>query len=600
MKRSSISILAICGFIGLLAVLGVLQYRWLSQVSEAELEKQQKRLDSDTEHFAADFNREIQGAYFNFQVGADTWKKNNWSEFNKRYDFWRSKTAYPALIKSIVFVANRPDAQPLIYNPDTRAFQPGEVPAEFADLRKRFTADGMFQPVYDDVPALVMPIHDEVEPIRHIFIREHAPGGPPAAEIPAKFGYLTVILDTDTLKNQVLPELNRKYFPEGDFAVSVADRSETPLFHTLNGTTGSDATARLFDVSPDKFMFYTSTNMTPREDGERRNDVFVTRRVESETLTSDIRGDGKGGIMKIEVNRGEGPKATVLERTNPDAAGYWTLRVQHVDGSLANYVSGIKRQSLAVSYGLLALLGTGILLIFVSAQRARTLAQRQIDFVSSVSHEFRTPLAVIYSAGQNLADGVAKEEGQVARYGAMIRGEGKKLSGMVEQILEFAGANSGRRKYNLREADVAAVVREALDECMPLLTERQFEVETNISSDLPPVVADRDALSGAVQNLLQNSAKYSNGNKWLRVSAENAGGRVHISVEDRGIGISRSDMRQIFQPFFRSKTVVDSQIHGSGLGLSLVKQFADAHGGKVYAESEVGKGSKFTIDLAAA
>jgi signal transduction histidine kinase len=253
-----------------------------------------------------------------------------------------------------------------------------------------------------------------------------------------------------------------------------------------------------------------------------------------------------------------------------------------------------------MSFGLLGLLGTGILLIFVSAQRARTLAQRQIDFVSSVSHEFRTPLAVIYSASENLADGVAKEQSQVSRYGAMIKGEGKKLSGMVEQILEFAGANSGKRKYNFREADPGEIVKNALDECLPMLREKHFDVETDIPDDLPSVVADREALSGAVQNLLQNSAKYSNGNKWLRLSAENSGGRVKISVEDRGIGISRSDMRQIFQPFFRSKTVVDSQIHGSGLGLSLVKQIAEAHGGKVFAESEAGKGSKFTIDIAAA
>ncbi|MEP7212473.1 MAG: HAMP domain-containing sensor histidine kinase [Acidobacteriota bacterium] len=598
MKRSWISILAICGFIGLLVLLGVLQYRWLSQVSEAEIEKQQKRLDSDTEHFAADFNREIQGAYFNFQIGSDAWKKKDWTEFNKRYDFWRSKTAYPSLIKSVVFVENRPDAEPLVYNAEKRTFEPGEVPAAFASLRARFSADATFQPVYDDVPALVTPIHDPIDPVRHIFLREHSGGTPPRVPMPPKFGYLAVILDAATLKDQVLPELDRKYFPEGDFVVSVADKAGTQVFHTSAGTNGADASARLLDVSPDNLMFYTSTDMMPGE-GERRSDVFVSKRVESRTLTTDIRGDGAGGIMKIEVNRGQGPKTTVLERTNPDAVGFWTLQVQHRAGSIANFVAGAKRQSLAISFGLLGLLGAGILLIFISAQRARTLAQRQIDFVSSVSHEFRTPLAVIYSAGENLADGVAKEEGQVTRYGAMIKGEGKKLSGMVEQILEFAGADSGRRKYNFRETDIGDVVNDALDECMPMLREKQFDVETDISNDLPSVAVDRDALSGAVQNLLQNSAKYSNGTKWLRLSAASANGRVRIAVEDHGIGISRSDLRQIFQPFFRSKAVVDSQIHGSGLGLSLVKQIAEAHGGKVYAESEVGKGSKFTIDLAA-
>jgi signal transduction histidine kinase len=225
------------------------------------------------------------------------------------------------------------------------------------------------------------------------------------------------------------------------------------------------------------------------------------------------------------------------------------------------------------------------------------LAQRQVDFVSSVSHEFRTPLAVIYSAGENLADGVAKEERQVSRYGDLIKGEGKKLSSMVEQILDFAGADSGRRKYNFTDTSIADVVASALSECQPLIAEKDVAVETDIHPALPRINADADALRQAVQNLIVNSIKYGDGRGFVRVSAENGGGNISISVEDRGIGISKSDLRQIFEPFFRSREVVDAQIHGNGLGLSLVKKIAEAHGGKVTAESEKGKGSKFTIKV---
>jgi signal transduction histidine kinase len=598
MRRSWISILAISGFVVLLAVLGGLQYRWLTQVSEAELEKQQKRLGSDTERFAADFNREMQGAYFNFQVPANLWKERDWSEFAKRYDFWRSKTAYPTLIKSITFVENKPDAQPLVYNPEAKAFQAAAASPEFETVRARLKSDEGFQPVFDDVPALVSPIHDTGEPMRQhtIMIRERVAGTAPSVPMPPKYGYLVVVLDAETMKTRLLPELAARYFPDGDFALSVADKAGNSIYSKLNGTTSADASAKLLDLSPDNFMFFTDSEMVPRI-GEKRADVLVSQRVQSETVTSNLRGDGKGGVMKIEINRGGVPKTTVLERSNADA-GFWTLQVQHRDGSLAAFVESARRRSLAVSFGMLGLLGIGGVLVFVSAQRARTLAQRQIDFVSSVSHEFRTPLAVIYSAGENLADGVAKQSDQVARYGTMIKGEGKKLSGMVEQILEFAGASSGRRKYNFRSTNAAEVAGDALEECMPMLSEKEFKVDTDISPDLP-VTADREALSGAIQNLLQNSAKYCNGTKWLRLSASRSDGKVLISVEDKGIGIPRSDMRQIFEPFYRSKQVVDSQIHGSGLGLSLVKQIAEAHGGRVYAESEVGKGSKFTIELAA-
>ena len=252
---------------------------------------------------------------------------------------------------------------------------------------------------------------------------------------------------------------------------------------------------------------------------------------------------------------------------------------------------------MAVGFGLLFLLAAAVVAIIISAQRAKLLAQRQVDFVSSVSHEFRTPLAVISSAGENLADGVTNETAQVSRYGELIKSESRKLSSMVEQILEFAGANSGRQRYNFADVAVADVIGQAILECRPLLDEKGITVRPEISSSLPAIKGDNNALSIAIQNLIGNAAKYSSGGSWIGISAEGSGDTVQIAVEDQGLGMSKSDLRQAFEPFFRSKQVVEAQIHGNGLGLSLVKKIVEAHGGRVSASSELGKGSRFTIVL---
>jgi two-component system phosphate regulon sensor histidine kinase PhoR len=169
---------------------------------------------------------------------------------------------------------------------------------------------------------------------------------------------------------------------------------------------------------------------------------------------------------------------------------------------------------------------------------------------------------------------------------------------MVEQILEFAGANAGKTKYDFRAQSVKRIVEDALRECQPLIDGKNFDVECEVAENLPDVKADANALSRAIQNLIGNSLKYSTpSSKWLKISAKNGGGKVKIAVEDKGIGIAPADLKHIFEPFYRAKAVVDEQIHGNGLGLSLVKETVEAHGGKISAESEIGKGSKFIVHL---
>ncbi|MEO6589867.1 MAG: HAMP domain-containing sensor histidine kinase, partial [Pyrinomonadaceae bacterium] len=153
------------------------------------------------------------------------------------------------------------------------------------------------------------------------------------------------------------------------------------------------------------------------------------------------------------------------------------------------------------------------------------------------------------------------------------------------------------RKFDFQIVEVKKIIDEAIAECQPLIEENGFTIEKEIAENLPEISGDKRALTQAVQNLIANSIKYSDGEKFIKISAQNGNNKIKISVEDKGLGIEKSEINKIFEPFYRSKKVVNAQIHGNGLGLSLVKQIVEAHGGKIAVESASGKRSKFTIEL---
>ena len=602
MNRSWFPTLLVAGLLGLLALLGGLQYHWLGKISEDERERMQRRVAADTERFAQDYNREIQKAYFNFQTESDIWRNRNWAEFNERYEFWRGKTAYPNLIKNFYYWENQENAALLSYDAEKREFVETAWTDELKKLKTNVVDGKSFQPIQIENYALVMPVQETDEIINRI-IKRRENTSPSKIEMPKKSGYLVIALDENVIKNHLFPDLVIKHFTENEFHLAVRGAGEETIFQTQD-VKSVDAGAKFFDLSPDNHVFFANRETMTRVRRREPKKLIFTQKLQKQTIskveTEIVQTESSNkniDSIKIRIPDGELPRATILETQNADDKGIWTLNVQHSAGSLEQFITNTRRKSLAISFSILSLLAISVILIFVSAQRAQLLARRQIEFVSSVSHEFRTPLAVIYSAGENLADGVTKEYSQVSRYGNLIKGEGKKLSKMVEQILDFAGANSGKKKYDLREVKISEIIENALAECQPLIAEKSFKVETEIAENLPEIMADKNALMQAVQNLIANSIKYSNGEKFLKISATNGGNKVKIIIEDRGIGIARSDLKHIFEPFFRAKAVVDEQIHGNGLGLSLVKQTVEAHGGKIAVESQIGKGSRFTIEI---
>ncbi|NJM07220.1 HAMP domain-containing histidine kinase [Candidatus Gracilibacteria bacterium] len=211
----------------------------------------------------------------------------------------------------------------------------------------------------------------------------------------------------------------------------------------------------------------------------------------------------------------------------------------------------------------------------------------------------RSPLAVICSAGENLADGVVDDAQRARQYGTVISNEGRRLTDMVEQVLAFAATQSGQRAYNLQNTDVVEVVESALCTFTSQIQQQQALVDVHINGPLPLIKGDASALRRAVQNVLSNALKY--GRSPVRVTVDLIAAEprheIQISVADQGPGVAGTDLEHIFEPFYRGNNAIAAQAPGSGLGLHLVKHTVEAHGGRITVHNAPGSGACFTLHL---
>jgi len=253
--------------------------------------------------------------------------------------------------------------------------------------------------------------------------------------------------------------------------------------------------------------------------------------------------------------------------------------------------------SMAILVFVAALLVFGSYIMVRIVRRELEIARLRADFVSTVSHEFRSPLTGIRQLGEMLLDGRAVGEEKQRRYFRMIVQESDRLTRLVENILDFSRMEEGRREYRFEPVNTSRWLRRLVADFEAEIAADGVTVEASIPDGLPPLSADREALGSAVHNLLDNAVKYSPDARTVWLDAEAAGGEVRIAIRDRGVGISERDQKHIFDRFYRAEGEISKRIKGAGLGLSLVRHIVTAHGGKVECESRVGEGSTFSIRL---
>ena len=562
-------------------LLAGLQYRWSREVSDATGMRLADTLQLSLINWHLDFLRNFSEICLTMREDPEEGGTGNLNQYGSRLAEWRALARYPALVRDVhVLMPLSPEASAKAgtgprgfaarrLNMSTREFERVDLPEQFrlwVDVLARstpgqtraastFTGDAvrgwLFEP---DAPALL-----------------HRAGT----------GWIVVGLDADVIRHRVLPDLAHRYF---------------------QGTDGLDYLVAVVAGQRPRQVLYSSDAGFGQDDViDMDGTLNVFGRSLSEAFPSSLRvfhrtSDHIGPSALTDVSWFPRLREVPADRD-------WRLVVQHRRGGpLGAFVADTHRRNMAVSFGALALLVVSMGMLVAASIRAQRLARLQLDFVTAVSHELRTPLTVIDSAADNIVQGVVHGQEQYAQYGAVIGKQVRQLSTLVEEILLFAATTHNQARLVLRPLEVSHIIDATLGSTEELIRAAQFTVERNVARDLPMVFVDLVAVSQLLQNLITNALKYGREHHWLGIRAALVeqgltGREVQISISDRGMGISASDLPRIFEPFYRSQSATAAQISGTGLGLTLAKRMAEAMKGQLSVNSEPGCGSTFTLHL---
>jgi signal transduction histidine kinase len=285
--------------------------------------------------------------------------------------------------------------------------------------------------------------------------------------------------------------------------------------------------------------------------------------------------------------------------------GRWRLLVRHRAGSLEVLVGRERWRNLAISAAILLLILATVAMLVRFSRQAQQLANLQINFVAGVSHELRTPLTVIRTAAFNLRGKIATRPEQVEKYGKLIQDESEKLAATVEQVLRFASTKAGHVIRDRAPLAIESLIEDGLRSSRAAVAGGGLVIERHVEPGLPLILADELAMKHVLQNLVDNAVKYgTEGDNWIGIfaaaKADENGPAIEIRVADHGPGIPLDEQEHIFDPFFRGRQAVRDQVHGTGLGLNLLKEIVEAHGGTIRVQSQPMKGTEFIVRIPAA
>jgi signal transduction histidine kinase len=603
---------AVSGIAILLILVAFLQYHWNMQIRQATEVRLGADLESVMMKWHLNLYRELSTICIALQVGPDSGAQDHWSDYLRRYEGWRSAPNDTRFIENIY---SNPDVVSGIYiyeassgangrwfvlDPDADRIEPSSKPAELkalllrlqqrsANLRvalRAWQGDDLSQAEAPEKesPALRTSrtkaitgwqFDENIPAIAHPILRRTA--NVVSAKNPVD--WLVVVLNRDTITRRIFPELAHQYFEDSqglEYRLAVVSVGKTSrLLYSSDSSFGiadmsrADSVMNIFGPPPESTEGSFWQVVNDRE---------------------SLRGE--------EWHRFSGPVWFPVFQQDEESQ-HWILFLKRRTGSMEASVTKVWQANLFAGAVVLLLLAASMFLVLIATRHERAVAAMQMDFVTSISHELRSPLTAMLAAGQNLSDGVARD---VSHYGALVTAQARQLIDLVDQIVLFAALKDGKKKYQL----MALTINEALESLrkttLAVLATGGFEVHLQIEENLPCILADKQALVRCLKNLIENAAKYSGDSRWIGISAQpeepsNPDAGVKITVADHGVGIAPSELPRIFEPFYRGPGAIAAQIHGSGLGLSVVKHIVNAMHGRLSVSSKVGEGSTFVMHL---
>lgn len=322
--------------------------------------------------------------------------------------------------------------------------------------------------------------------------------------------------------------------------------------------------------------------------GSKWTEALQGRRVQGALIDAD------GQVMIGSLNK-SGPQAV---RTAPATRLPGTLHATSTDPGADEAGFAGRRRLLLSGFAVLALvLLAGSYFIMRAIDRERAVARLQSEFVSAVSHEFRTPLTSLRQLSEMLSKGrVPTEDLRQKSYDILSR-ESERLQRLVESLLDFGRIEARAFRYHYEHLDPVTLVGDLVVDFQEKAAAQGYHVELELAGEYPLIHADREALGLALRNLLDNAVKYSPDCRTVWVEMARERGRLAIRVRDQGMGIPASEQKEIFKRFVRGTGSRAANIQGTGIGLAMARHIIEAHDGEIRLESELGRGSTFTILL---